>query len=75
MKPLLLVIVLLSSGCVWSQREADFVIGNYEVAVTAGAQADLAQDMLAGHIDPLFLARGIRPLGPKRVPRWGRFDE
>ncbi len=31
--------------------------------------------VLAGHIDPLFLARGIGPLGPKTVPRWGRFDE
>ena len=67
MKPLLLVIVLLSSGCAWSQREADFVIGNYEVAVSAGAQADLAQDMLA-----LIIARypsanknfRFRPAGP-----------
>jgi|MDTG01.3.fsa_nt_gb type II secretory ATPase GspE/PulE/Tfp pilus assembly ATPase PilB-like protein len=34
-----------------------------------------ATKVLAGQIDPLFLARGIGPLGPKTLPRWGRFDE
>lgn len=34
-----------------------------------------ATKVLTGQIDPLFLARGIGPLGPKTLTRWGRFDE
>ena len=75
-----LVMIIVGSGIMAQNLTRDFAVMLLANTLATGAGFETkhehgATKVLTGQIDPLFLARGIGPLGPKTLTRWGRFDE